>query len=93
MAIQIARERDKNIHLTRTSPGNTLLSMSEPKAKRRHSSSLFIRVTPEHEELIRQAAELTGTSVSDWIRDKLVRAARKDIAEASRYQAAGKAQE
>jgi uncharacterized protein (DUF1778 family) len=67
--------------------------MSDSSAKRRHSSALYIRVTPEHEELIRQAAELAGTSVSDWIRDKLVRAARKDIAEAARYEAAGKAQE
>ena len=67
--------------------------MSESPTKRKHSSALYIRVTPEHEELIRQAAELTGTSVSDWIRDKLVRAARKDLTEAAKYQAAGKAQE
>jgi uncharacterized protein (DUF1778 family) len=66
--------------------------MSE-KPKRRHSSSLYIRVTPEHEELIRQAAELAGTSLSDWIRDRLVRVARREVAEASRYEAAGKAQE
>lgn len=63
------------------------------KPKRRHSSSLYIRVTPEHEELVRQAAELAGTSLSDWIRDRLVRTARREVAEASRYEAAGKAQE
>jgi len=63
------------------------------KPKRRHSSSLYIRVTPEHEELIRQAAELAGTSLSDWIRDRLVRNARREVAEAARYEAAGKAQE
>lgn len=67
--------------------------MSEPSPKRRHSSSLYIRVTPEHEELIRQAADLTGTSLSDWIRERLVRAARREIAEAARYEAAGKGQE
>jgi len=67
--------------------------MSESTAKRRHSSNLFIRVTPEHEELIRQAAELAGTSLSDWIRDRLVRTARREIAEAARYEAAGKAPE
>jgi uncharacterized protein (DUF1778 family) len=50
-------------------------------------------VTPEHEELIRQAAELAGTSLSDWIRDRLVRTARREISEASRYGAAGKTQE
>jgi uncharacterized protein (DUF1778 family) len=67
--------------------------MSESPSKRRHSSSLYIRVTPEHEELIRQAADLTGTSLSDWIRERLVRTARREIAEAARYEAAGKAQE
>jgi len=93
MAIQMSTNENKNIRLTRLADGNTLQPMSESPSKRKHSSALYIRVTPEHEELIRQAAELTGTSVSDWIRDKLVRAARKDIAEASRYEAAGKAQE
>ena len=67
--------------------------MDKSPPKRRHSAALHIRLTPEHEDLIRQAADLTGTSLSDWIRDKLVRAARKDIAEAAKYQAAGKAQE
>jgi len=66
--------------------------MSE-KPKRRHSAALFIRVTPEHEEMIKRAAELAGTSVSDWIRSSLIRTARKDIAEAARYEAAGQAQE
>jgi uncharacterized protein (DUF1778 family) len=67
--------------------------MDKTPLKRRHSAALHIRLVPEHEELIRQASELTGTSLSDWIRDKLVRAARKDIAEAARYEAAGKARE
>ncbi|HEX9940684.1 MAG TPA: DUF1778 domain-containing protein [Thermoanaerobaculia bacterium] len=67
--------------------------MDAKPPKRRHSAALHIRLMPEHEDLIRQAAELTGTSLSDWIRDKLVRAARKDISEAARYQAAGKAEE
>jgi uncharacterized protein (DUF1778 family) len=61
------------------------------KPKRRHSSSLYIRVTPEHEELIRQAAELAGTSLSDWIRDRLVRTARREISQTARYEAAGEA--
>ena len=67
--------------------------MAESKPKRKHSSSLYIRVTPEHEELIRQAADLSGTSLSDWIRDRLVRTARREIAQAARYEAAGEAQE
>lgn len=66
--------------------------MSE-KPKRRHSAALFIRVTPEHEDMIKRAAELAGTSVSDWIRSCLIRTARKDIAEAARYEAAGQTTE
>jgi uncharacterized protein (DUF1778 family) len=50
------------------------------KPKRRHSAALHIRLVPEHEELIREAAELAGVSLSDWIRERLLRAARKEIA-------------
>jgi uncharacterized protein (DUF1778 family) len=48
---------------------------------RRHSDVLHIRVTPEHGELIRQAAERAGVSISDWIRERLIRTARKEMAE------------
>lgn len=67
--------------------------MSETTPKRRHSTSLYIRVTPDHEELFKKAADLAGTSLSDWIRDRLARTARREIAEAARYEAAGKTQE
>jgi uncharacterized protein (DUF1778 family) len=83
----------RDIGLTCPSPGNTLATMSESTSKRKHSTSLYIRVTPEHEELVKKAAELAGTSLSDWIRDRLTRVARREIAEAARYEAAGKAQE
>ncbi|HEY0512728.1 MAG TPA: DUF1778 domain-containing protein [Thermoanaerobaculia bacterium] len=65
----------------------------EKPPKRRHSAALHIRLVPEHEEFIRQAAALAGTSLSDWIRDRLVRTARREIAEAARYEAAGKPRE
>jgi len=67
--------------------------MVRPKKEpnRTHSESIRIRLTPEHDALIRQAADLTGTSLSDWIRDRLVRTARREIAESVRYEAAGKA--
>lgn len=68
-------------------------SMEKKPPKRRHSAALHIRLIPEHEELIRQASEVAGTSLSDWIRDRLVRTARREIAEAARYEAAGKTQE
>ena len=67
--------------------------MDTKPPKRRHSAALHIRLVPESEELIRKAAELSGTSLSDWIRDRLVRVARREIAEAARYEAAGKTQE
>jgi uncharacterized protein (DUF1778 family) len=92
MAIQMSRVLEKIPILTCLSIGYTLSDMPE-KPKRRHSSALFIRVTPEHEELVKQAAELAGTSLSDWIRDRLVRTARREIAEAARYEATGKASE
>jgi uncharacterized protein (DUF1778 family) len=57
------------------------MTATAEKPKRRHSSSLYIRVTPEHEELIRQAAERAGVSLSDWIRERLIRIARKELAE------------
>jgi uncharacterized protein (DUF1778 family) len=40
---------------------------------------LNIRLLPEHAELIRSAAELAGISLSDWIRERLIRAARKEL--------------
>jgi uncharacterized protein (DUF1778 family) len=55
--------------------------MKDDKPKRRHSAALHIRVMPEHEELIRQAAELAGVSISDWIRERLIRQARKELAQ------------
>jgi len=48
---------------------------------------------PDHDALIRQAAGLAGTSLSDWIRDRLIRTARREIAQAGRYESPGEAQE
>ena len=69
--------------------------MARPRieADRAHSSALRIRLLPEHDALIRQAAALAGVSLSDWLRERIIRAARREIAEAGRYEAAGKAQE
>ena len=54
---------------------------TKPPPARRHSDVLHIRVTPEHGELVRQAAERAGVSLSDWIRERLIRTARKELAE------------
>jgi uncharacterized protein (DUF1778 family) len=69
--------------------------MARPRKEedRAHSSSIRIRLLPEHDALIREAAALAGVSMSDWLRERIVRAARREIAEAARYEAAGKAQE
>lgn len=49
------------------------------KPARRHSAALHIRLMPEHEELIRQAADRAGVSISDWIRERLIREARREM--------------
>jgi uncharacterized protein (DUF1778 family) len=67
--------------------------MARPKADTTQSVSLRLRMFPEQEQLIRQAASLAGISISAWIRERLVRAARREVAEAGRYEAAGKAEE
>jgi len=69
--------------------------MARPRKEedRAHSASIRIRLLPEHDALIRQAAALAGVSMSDWLRERIVRTARREIAEAARYQAAGQAQE
>jgi uncharacterized protein (DUF1778 family) len=56
-------------------------AMARPRKEedRVHSASIRIRLTPEHDALIRQAATLAGISLSDWIRERLIRAARKEI--------------
>jgi len=46
---------------------------------------------PEQEQLIRQAAGLAGISISAWIRERLLRAARREVCQAARYEAPGPA--
>ena len=66
--------------------------MTKPRkeADRAHSSALRIRLLPEHDALIREAASLAGVSLSDWLRERIVRAARREVAEAARYETTGK---
>ena len=67
--------------------------MARPKADRTQSAALRIRLFPEQEAMIRQAAELAGISISSWIRERLTRAARREIGQAARYEAAGETAE
>jgi uncharacterized protein (DUF1778 family) len=66
--------------------------MARPKADRTQTAALRIRLFPEQEELIRQAAGLAGISISAWIRERLVRAARREVSQAARYEAPGSAE-
>lgn len=47
--------------------------------KRRHGAALRLRLLPEHDALIRAAAERAGVSISDWMRDRLIRTAREEL--------------
>jgi uncharacterized protein (DUF1778 family) len=51
------------------------------REKRRHSRALRVRVEPEHDRLVRRAAEKAGISISDWVRERLIRAAEKELAD------------
>lgn len=54
--------------------------MAKPtKEKRVHAASMRVRLLPEHDELIREAAEHAGVSLSDWLRLVLLRAAREEL--------------
>ena len=61
--------------------------MAKHDEGRAHSDMLRVRTTPEVRELIERAAESsakrrgTGT-VSDWVRESLVAAARRELGEA-----------
>ncbi len=56
----------------------------EDQPKRRHSAALHIRLFPEHQELVRLAAESAARrkgsgDLSSWIRETLVAAARREL--------------
>lgn len=53
----------------------------EDTPNRKHSVSILLRVTPEHGDLIQRAADHAGISRSDWIRERLIREARKEVGE------------
>jgi len=60
--------------------------MARPKMEelRRHSASMRVRLLPEHDSLIREAAEHAvrrkgSGDLSDWLREALVSAARREL--------------
>jgi len=54
-------------------------SPKKTEEKRKHSESIRIRLEPEHDELIRKAAEKRGLTVSAWIRERLISLAREEM--------------
>jgi uncharacterized protein (DUF1778 family) len=63
----------------------SMVRTGRPPKERAYSVMLRVRVLPEHDELIKQAAELAarrkGTGdVSSWVREVLVSAARREVA-------------
>lgn len=61
------------------------LAMAKHKSaseKRKHSGSVRIRLFPEHEADIRHAAQLAGLNLSSWVRERLIKSAREELAKA-----------
>lgn len=52
---------------------------TKEQPKRRHRAQVNFRLTPEHDQLIREAAEHSGQTLTNWIRGVLVREARKEL--------------
>jgi hypothetical protein len=48
---------------------------------RKPAVSILLRVTPERADLIQRALDHAGISRSDWIRERLIRAARMEMGE------------
>ncbi len=47
--------------------------------RRQHSASVRVRFQPEHDQLVRKAAGHAGITISDWMRDRLLKAARDEL--------------
>ncbi len=47
--------------------------------QRKHTASILLRLLPEHAELVQEAADHSGISRSDWIRERLLRCAREEL--------------
>jgi uncharacterized protein (DUF1778 family) len=47
--------------------------------RRRMGGAVRLRFLPEHDKLVRQAAKYAGVTISDWVRERLIRAARNEL--------------
>lgn len=74
----------KNFFLDLYSPWDYTVDMAKTKEERTHAASIRVRLLPEHDALIREAAERAlqrkgSGNLSDWIRETLVAAARREL--------------
>jgi uncharacterized protein (DUF1778 family) len=51
-----------------------------PVGESAKNTRLYVRVIDSEKELLEEAARIAGMSLSDWIRDRLVKSATKEIA-------------
>lgn len=57
--------------------------MDDRDSSRQHTAALNMRLKPDQLDLFRRAADHAGLSVSGWVRERLLRAARAELGEAS----------
>jgi predicted HicB family RNase H-like nuclease len=55
-----------------------------PKEDQLRNESLLVRVEPDEKEAFKDAADLSGISLSSWVRERLRRMAIKELQEAAR---------
>ena len=55
------------------------MAKKTPTVKRTFEQPLQVRVAPEQMDLFKKAAEADGRSLSNWARDRLERAANKEL--------------
>jgi uncharacterized protein (DUF1778 family) len=55
--------------------------MADRDDTRTHTAALNMRLRPEQLDLFRRAAEHAGLSLSGWVRERLLRAARQELGE------------
>lgn len=57
--------------------------MDAENSSRQHTAALNMRLKPDQLDLFRRAADHAGLSLSGWVRERLLRAAREELGDAS----------
>ncbi|MCA9230932.1 MAG: DUF1778 domain-containing protein [Planctomycetales bacterium] len=56
-----------------------LLGGRPPKGDKAQSTRLYVRAVDADKELLEEAAEAAGMSLSEWIRDRLLKTAKREL--------------